>query len=634
MEELIKLLNYYTDLYNKGESPISDREWDELYFKLKQMEQETGTVMCGSPTQTIQYSVSNGLKKVKHNHDMLSLDKTKDWNNFVSYFGDKDVIGMLKLDGLTCTLEYLDGELIGAETRGNGEIGEDILHNAKVIPSIPYKIAYKEHLIIDGEIICKLDDFEEFSKDYANARNFASGSIRLLDSKECAKRKLTFVAWNIVEGFNKENSFLKKLDKIEKLGFIIVPWTSSFDFDAKDFLVQKAEQLKYPIDGLVGRFDDIAYGTNLGKTSHHSKAAYAFKFYDEMYPTTLLDIEWGLGRSGQLTPVAVFEPIEIENSIVNKASLHNISIMNELSGGSERIGDTLYIFKANAIIPQVGKWEHNGNYSVSKHLFIPEICPSCGGKTKIIESDTGIKVLICTNPQCQGKLINQLENWFSKKGLDIKGLSKATLEKLISWNWVNSPKDIYELKQHRDEWIKKPGFGIKSVDNILAAIEDSRDTTLESFIAAIGIPLIGKNVAKELVKYIDSYEDFREKIKKHWDFSQIDGFSDGKSERIYNFNFSNADEVYQYLNVKKEEKKDNSNTLQNLTFAITGKLVKFKNRAELVKYIENLGGKVVGAVSKNVNYLINNDKNSASSKIIRQKNQKFLLLMKQNFLTY
>ena len=279
------------------------------------------------------YEVVNELQKVKHNHFMSSLAKTKDWDEFIRYFGNKDVIGMLKLDGLTCSLHYLDGRLVGAETRGNGEVGEDILHNAKVLPSIPNRINYRNELIIDGEIICDVETFnKDFAEDYANPRNFAAGSIRLLDSQECKNRHLTFVAWNIVTGFEETNSFMEKLNKLEKLGFVVTPWTSSFDWDAKEFLINRSKELGYPIDGLVGRFDDIEYGISLGSTGHHSKAAYAFKFYDEVYETTLIKIEWTMGRTGILTPVAVFEPLDIEGSVVERASLHNISFIKEKLG--------------------------------------------------------------------------------------------------------------------------------------------------------------------------------------------------------------------------------------------------------------------------------------------------------------
>ena len=612
---LVNYLNEMTEKYDAGTPEISDRQWDSLYFELKNLEDETGIVFCDSPTQNVHYSVVNSLTKVQHNHSMLSLAKTKDWNEFLNYFKDKDVVGMVKLDGLTCSLEYEDGKLIHAETRGNGVIGEDIFHNALVIPSIPKLIPCYEHLIVDGEIICTDKDFEEFSADFSNSRNFASGSIRLLDSKECEKRKLTFVVWNIVEGFNSENSFISKLEKLNTLGFKIVPWTSNFDLDAKDFLINKAKELGYPIDGLVGRFEDISYGQSLGETAHHSKAAFAFKFFDETYPTHLINIEWTMGRTGVLTPVAVFEPIEIDNAIIERASLHNISIMEQLNEGIAHKGDILYIYRANMIIPQVEEWESNDDGEL---LLAPNKCPICGHEVEVQISDSGTKNLVCKNPDCDGKFINKLDHFCGKKGLDIKGLSKATLEKLISWGWVNNLSDIFTLSQYRKEWIIKPGFGQKSVDKILESIEKSKDTNLESFISSLGIPLIGKTVAKELVKHITTYSELREKIQSNFDFSYYEGFADSKTSALLHFNYDEADKIYQYLNcsekiVEEEEMKSN-NPLNGLTFVITGKLNNFNNRAELQFKIESLGGKVTGSISKNTNYLINNDKTSTSTK--------------------
>ena len=363
-KELIDKLNYYTELYDKGTPAISDKEWDDLYFELVKREKETGIILPNSPTQKIHYEIKNKLTKVIHNHFMSSADKTKDWDTFLNYFTKidpgKDVIGMPKLDGLTLSLWYKEGKLFRAETRGNGKEGEDVTHNASVIPSIPNRIDYKEELIVDGEIICKKDDFEPFSKEYKNPRNFASGSIRLLNSKECASRNLTFVVWYVVKGFNELNSLIDKFRKCTELNFTVVPWTSSFDWDAKDFLINQAKELGYPIDGLIGRFDDIAFGKTLGSTSHHRKDLYAFKMYDEVYSTKLLNIDYTMSRNGTLTPVAVFEPIELDDSIINRASLHNLSIMEEILGEKPYIGQPIEVIKSNMIIPQVikaEKWE-------------------------------------------------------------------------------------------------------------------------------------------------------------------------------------------------------------------------------------------------------------------------------------
>lgn len=630
---LTDYLNQMTAKYDAGEPEISDKEWDNLYFELQSLEKKTGIVMVDSPTQTISYDVVSALSKVEHSHKMLSLAKTKDWNEFLQYFGNKDVIGMVKLDGLTCSLEYQNGILVKAETRGNGIIGEDILHNAKVIASIPNKIPFYDTLIVDGEIICTDSDFVNFSNEYANSRNFASGSIRLLDSKECAKRKLTFVVWNVIAGFDNENSFLNKLNSVEKLGFIVVPWTSSFDWDAKEFLINKAKKLGYPIDGLVGRFDDIAYGEALGETDHHSKAAFAFKFYDETYPTTLRTIEWTMGRTGILTPVAVFEPIDIEGSTVERASLHNYSVMTQLMG-KPYIGQKVEVFKANMIIPQIAEAEQADPSVENDWILIPTVCPICGHPVGIEESDTGIKNIVCVNPDCEGKLINRLDHFCGKKGLDIKGLSKATLEKLIDWGWVTNLHDIFELHTHRVEWIQKPGFGAKSVDKILDAVEGAKSPSLDSFICSLGIPFIGRTVSKELVKRIKTYEEFKNKAQSHFDFSTYEGFAGSKTSAIWNYDFAEADRIYQYLTIPTAEETvtTNSSSLEGITVVITGKLVNYKNRAELQSAIEAAGGKVVGSVSKNTNYLINNDSTSTSAKNLSAQKLGVTIITEQEFI--
>lgn len=631
ISELTNYLNQRTEEYDKGTPTISDKEWDNLYFKLKALEDKTGIIMCDSPTQVVHYATVDALQKVTHNHKMLSLAKTKDWTEFLAYFGNKDVIGMVKLDGLTCSLEYIDGKLVSAETRGNGIIGEDVLHNAQVISSIPKKIPYYDHLIVDGEIICTDSDFIEFSNDYANSRNFASGSIRLLDSRECEKRKLTFIVWNVVVGFEDKDRFISKLVEVEKLGFKVVPWTSSFDWDAKEFLINQAHKLGYPIDGLVGRFDDITYGLSLGETDHHSKAAFAFKFYDETYPSTLQSIEWTMGRTGILTPVAIFDAIEIEGSTVERASLHNYSVMRQIMN-HPFIGQKIQIFKANMIIPQIYEAEQVDSSEKRDWILPPTVCPICGQPVTVKESDSGVENIICLNPDCEGKLINKLDHFCGKKGLDIKGLSKATLEKLIDWGWVTNLSDIFTLSQYRAEWVKKTGFGDKSVDNILNAVEGAKSPSLDKFISSLGIPLIGKTVSKELVKQIKTYEEFREKAISHFDFSSYEGFADSKTSAIWNYDFAEADKIYSYLTIPVAEDSQNSSSLQGITVVITGKLMNYKNRAELQSAIEAAGGKVVGSVSKNTNYVINNDSTSTSAKNLSAQKLGVPILTEQEFI--
>lgn len=610
MKQLIQLLNDWTNKYDAGYPVVSDIEWDKNYFELKALEEETGICLMGSPTQNIHYEFKTSLTKVKHNHPMLSLDKTKDWQEFIEYFENKDVVGMPKLDGLTVSLVYENGKIISAETRGDGEIGEDVTHNILTVQGVPYIIPYKERLIIDGEIICTDKDFEPFKEEYKNNRNFASGSIRLLNANECRKRKLTFVVWNVVEGL--ESTVIKNFTTLKKLGFTVPPWTSSFDWDARDFLVNSCKELGYPIDGLVGRFNDIEYGTSLGSTSHHARAAYAFKFSDAEVDTELLDIEWGMGRTGVLTPVAIFEPVELEGTTVSRASLHNISVMNSLWKDNWYKGLTVTVFKSNQIIPQISKVTKEEEKKLIK-LEMPKLCPECGGETKVVTSESGVKQLICTNPACQAKLINQLDHFCGKKGMDIKGLSKATLEKLINWGWVNKITDIYSLNKYKKEWIDKEGFGEKSVTNILQAIENSKICKLENFISALGIPLIGKTVAKEIVKYFATWDDFISAVGDgQW--SALDGFGPEMEKTLNSFDFSIAKEVEPYLTFEKIVIKNEDVTLKGLTFCVTGKLKEFKNRDTIKSYIEDLGGKVTGSVSGNTNYLINNDINSTSAK--------------------
>lgn len=632
---LIEYLNARTAEYDEGHPTISDKEWDDKYFELICLEKELGYTLTNSPTIQIPYEVVSQLKKVEHNHKMLSLDKTKEIEDVVNFVGDEDFVAMAKMDGLTCSLRYVNGRLVSAETRGNGLIGEDILHNAKVIPTIPNTIPYKEELVVDGEIICTYADFDDFSADYKNPRNFAAGSIRLLDSNECAKRKLTFVIWDVLSGLEDLTLLTERFVKLKQLGFIVVPYMVSNKESIADIpsaISSISQLLSFPIDGVVFKFNNVAYGRSLGETAHHFKNAIAFKFYDETYETYLKDIDWTMGRTGILTPVAVFEPIDMDGSIVSRASLHNLSIMDELSGGFERVGDTLHIFKANMIIPQVAKWEHNGEYDENTHISIPEVCPFCGGKTEI-RMDIDTKVLYCSNTACDGKLINRLDHFCGKKGLDIKGLSKATLEKLIDCGWITDISDIMILVNHRDEWIKMPGFGQKSVDNILDAIEDAKFTTLEVFISSLGIPLIGRTVSKELVKHIDSYEELRQMAEEKFDFSIYDGFAENKTSAIWNFDFTEADKVYPYLYFNKEETIVESNqSCENLRVVITGKLKQFKNRDAFKACIEEHGGKVVDSVSKNTSYLINNDTESSSTKNQSAKKLGIPIISEQEFI--
>lgn len=616
--ELVKELNKRTREYDEGHPTITDREWDDLYFDAKKKELENKIALKESPTQSISYDVVNELNKITHEHLMLSLPKTKDIEEIKHFIGQTPYIIMSKMDGLTCSLTYENGELIRAETRGDGEVGEDILHNAKILSSIPNHIKAKSKIVIDGEIICKYDDFEEFSNEYANPRNFAAGSIRLLDSKECSKRKLTFVAWDVIEGLEETDDLYFRLRIIEDLGFTIVP----FIFDSVQTIEEEIDHIKeiskifnYPIDGVVIKYRSRGLRASLPSTSHHAGGALAFKFYDEEYLTVLNNIEWTMGRSGVLTPVAVFDPVDIDGTVVERASLHNVSIKNETLHGHGWVGQRIKVFKANQIIPQIS-WAETDDDTTKNYIEQPWICPICG--EPLYEYGTDAITLQCENPNCEGRIINKFDHFCGKKGLDIKGLSKATLEKLIDWGWIETYEDLYKLKEHRTEWINKPGFGAKSVDNILNAIEESKTPKLESFISAIGIPLIGNTVSKELVKHIDSYEMFRDMINYKEDFTKFDNIAEEKAKNILNFDYTASDAVYKYMDIAApaltRAETGDPQSLKDFNIVITGKLVEYKNREELTDIITSLGGKVSSSVSTKTTLLVNNDINSTSAK--------------------
>lgn len=639
MRNYIDMLNYHTKLYDEGHPGISDELWDKMYYELQAMEKESGIYYPDSPTQTIKYEVVSELKKIEHNHPMLSLDKSKDPEVIKKFLGKQEFVGMFKLDGLTLSLTYQDGELTGAETRGDGHIGEDVLHNARVIKSIPKHIPQTSgRVVIDGEIICLKEDFEPFSAEYKNPRNFAAGSIRLLSAIECEKRNLTFVAWDLIECSNMENflpeeenlkiHFSDKFYILDLFGFKVTPFCTMDNFEnaikrLATFQKQQ-DQLKetYPIDGYVFKFNDIEYGESLGRTDHHFKNAIALKFHDEGYPTRLKYITWGMGRSGVLTPIAVFQPIDIEGSIVERASLHNYSVMKETLGEYAYAGESLKVIKSNMIIPQIIEAGPKLNYAeiISRGGATAgdqiEKCPYCGGAVEFKNND-GVITVWCINDNCEGRFINRLEHYAGKKGLDIKGISKATFEKLIDWGWISEIKDIYSLSNHRAEWINKSGFGIASVDKILKSIEASKITTLEAFLSAIGIPLIGRTVAKELAKRFNTYAEFRDAVMDDtYHFFIIPGFGEEMDASLKNFNYNEADELVKFLNINETpvEPSEINKVLLGKTIVITGKLTLFKNREELKNVIIQHGGKVSDSISNRTSFLINNDITSNSAK--------------------
>ena len=646
---LVQYLNECTKAYDEGNPKITDEEWDNKYFELQALEKETGLILSNSPTQTISYEVVNALEKSTHNHPMLSLEKTKSTAEVKSFIGNQTFVAMCKMDGLTCSLSYRNGELVAAETRGNGLIGENVLHNVRTLPSVPHKIPYTGDLDIDGEIVCTYSNFHPFSAEYKNPRNFAAGSIRLLDAKECASRNLTFVVWDVLTQMHFDSGIEYRLDqKLEYLrpfGFTIVPYIGAVsgitcsEKQYDDFIYEiqlQAKENGYPIDGAVFKFADCAYGRSLGSTTHHFKNALAYKFYDETCWSTLLDIEWTMGRTGVLTPVAIFEPIDMDGSTVERASLHNVSVMTDLFGPFGPFkGAEVEVFKANMIIPQIKSVKDAPCMYAEYQITIPKVCPVCGGEAAIKEGIDSLN-LVCLESNCPGKLINRLDHFCGKKGLDIKGISKATLEKLIDWGWLNDYTGIFELSRFKDEWVQKPGFGIKSVEKVLNAISAGATCELHQFIAALGIPLIGSTASKELSKHFQTWDEFVVAAEGGYPFYQLPNFGGEMHNSIVSFNYAEAKllaEHYINFNYAKEESTPAAGAdLSGKVFVITGKLTHFKNRDEIKARIEALGGKVTGSVSKNTHYLINNDVNSTSSKNATAKSLGIPILSEDDFI--
>ena len=647
IKELTLILNQYRNsYYNNNQSLVSDYEYDTLFDELMELEKSTGIIMSNSPTQTVGYEVKSNLTKVTHSHSMLSLNKTKDVKDLESFSDGHDCLLSLKLDGLTVLLTYDKGELIQAETRGDGTQGELITHNAKVFENIPLHIKYFGKLEIEGEAIIKLSNFEEINhklppdKKYRNPRNLVSGSVRQLDNKIAAQRHINFIAWKvpyIEDAIDNNESFCHRLLFIKEMGFdtvIFLPYNNQtstkndLDFFV-NFLRKNALKNGIPIDGLVLTYNDIVYGDSLGVTGHHPKHSIAYKFYDEEITTTLKDVEWTMGKSGTLTPTAVFEPVEIDGTMVERASLHNVSIFENLRLSK---GDTISVYKANMIIPQVKEnltknasadKEANGFQIVFdkvKGIYPPDKCPICGGITKI-QQDNDSKVLICDNPRCKGKLLGKCVHFVSKSAMNIDGLSEATLSKLIDLGYVESFIDIYELKAgFYDDLLMIEGMGKRSVDKLMDAIEASKNTTLERFINALSIPLIGKEASKTISKYFKG--DF-EKFYEAWScgfgfkWTQLEDFGSAMHMSMANFALKNIEwvkELASYMNFQIPKTTNISENVAGKIFVITGSLNSFSNREEAKEKIENAGGKVVGSVSSKTNYLVNNDITSTSGK--------------------
>ena len=666
LKELTEQLNHYRDAYyNNSESLISDKQYDDLFDELQSLEDETGIVMSNSPTNTVGYDVKSELEIVKHSHPMLSLGKTKVTDDLAKFSDGRDCILSLKMDGLTVLNTYNNGVLCQSETRGNGDEGEIITHNAKVFDNLPLNISFGRKFEIEGEAIILQSDFEKINKPliekaereakekklegdeyikyikdhtYANCRSLASGSARQLDSSIAKDRHVKFVAWKIPFGFT---TYSYGFEIAARLGFEVVPYVK---YNSKiDNIEEKIEELKviaeeraYPIDGLVITYDNIEYGKSLGMTGHHPRHSFAFKFYDDVYEIELLDVEFTMGKTGVLTPTAIFKPVEIDGTVVERASLHNLSIMKEL--GISHKGQVVNVYKANQIIPQIASVEPDDTDITDDNMIIPiETCPICGADTKIIQENDS-KVLICTNDNCKGKLLGKLSHFCSKNAINIEGMSEATLQFLIDKGWVESFKDIYKLDYYRQNWKEYDGFGDKSVDKLLDAIENSRKTTLDRFIYSLSIPQIGRSTSKDIAKYChNSIDEFTFIIENtSLEFAAIDGVGVSATTSLDDWWNTNRDMFYEL----KEEfifssKKENGNVSVDLSgkiFVITGSLNHYKNRDELVSVIESMGGKVSGSVSAKSSFLINNDTESSSSKNKKAKQLGIPILSEQDFI--
>lgn len=637
MKALVEKLNQYRDAYyNNAESIVTDHQYDDLCDQLEKMEKETGIILSNSPVHSVGYEVKSKLEKIEHSHLMMSLDKTKDVNMLRKFIGDKDSLLMCKMDGLTILLTYEDGELIQAETRGNGVTGEIITHNAKAFENIPMHINQKGHVEIEGEAIITYTDFEKINNlikheedRYKNPRNLASGSVRQLDSKVAAKRHVRFIVWKVPAGMNKLPLMSERFEKARELGFDIVPYIQIFKEqqsleEAINLLKEKASQLSYPIDGLVAAYNDIAYGLSLGTTDKYPRHSLAFKFYNVEYETVLNAVEWTMGKSGQLTPTAVFEPVEIDGTSVSRASLHNVSIFKRFYLHK---GDTVAVYKANQIIPQISRNMTRG-YNTGEKFIIPKICPICGEPVSVVKENDS-EVLMCMNAGCKGKLLGELNAFVGKKAHDINGLSEATLSLMIQRGLIESSIDLYHLKEKKEQLAYLPKMGAKKIGNLLKAIEDSRNTTLEKFIVGLNIPLIGSRAAKDIAKHEKTrtkelnltkpINTFIVDAAENYDFTHIEGLGVERNNSIHNY----FGENYDYVCALASQFTFQDDIVENITentslsgkkFCITGKLHIFANRDELVADIESKGGKVVSGVTKATDYLITNDKNSGSSK--------------------
>ena len=629
IKELVEILNKAAEVYYSGQDEImSNFEYDKLYDELLMLEEKTGVILSNSPTSKVGFEVSDNLPKVEHESPMLSLDKTKDRETLRAWLKDKEGLLSWKMDGLTVVLTYENGELSEAVTRGNGMVGELVTANAKTFTNIPLKISFKGKLCIRGEAVIPYSIFEKINSElpeeekYKNPRNLCSGSVRQLDSSVAAKRKISFFAFALVtatylDGDTKKevdfnNSNEEKFKFLVNQGFQVVEYKKTDEskiLDDIEWFSNKITTNDFPSDGLVLLYDDIQYGLSLGRTAKFPRNAIAFKWMDETALTHLIKIEWNASRTGLINPIAVFEPVELEGTTVQRASVHNVSIVRELKLG---VGDEIKVYKANMIIPQISE-----NLTMSDTCEIPKICPVCGSETSL-KTDDQKTVLMCNNPDCTAKKLNSFVHFVSRDAMNIDGLSKMTIEKFIALGFVKEPADFYDLEKYESEIISIEGFGNRAFNNLQEAIEKSKNVKIANFIFALGILNVGLSNAKLIAKYFN-YDFDKIRNLKEEDLVEIDGIGDviAKSFTEYFANESNkkkVDDLLKYITFEKEVVSEENETLSNLTFVITGSLNVYGNRSELKEYIEGKGGKVAGSVSKKTSFLINNDNTSTSSK--------------------
>lgn len=625
MRQLVNKLNHYRDqYYNHNISEVEDSEYDKLFDELKNLEKEWNTIYPDSPTQTVGYQVQSKLKKVTHSHPMLSLAKSTDFNEIEKFIDNKKVVFMLKCDGLTCSIHYKDGKLISAETRGDGTVGEDITNNIKMVSNVPLTIPVMGSVTVDGEIIVKLDVFERMNEgalegeDFSHPRNYASGSIRQLDTKITKDRQLSFIAWKLIEAPKFSTSFKQNLNYMEQLHFEVVPWhtfkSTSLEklFGIFNWMYYDvAEEHEIPVDGLVVAYDDIAYGDSLGSTAHHLNSQFAWKREMENVETTLRDVEWNVGKSGMVAPTAVFDPVDLGGAITTRATLHNVSIINGLKLG---IGDRITVARMNEVIPKV-----TSNLTQSNHLKIPSTCPCCGNKLEQRVSDSGAETLWCVNPNCPEKMLSKFVQFVSKPAMNIDGLSEATLKRFIDAGYIGRFKDIYHLNDFKREIVKMDGFGEKSYEKLINSIEKSRNVNLENYLVALSIPNIGKSAAKTISKYFNGdYSKLVDALRNNFDFTQLDDFGEIMNQSLYSWWEDRNDLEYNLvaeLHFIVEEKKEvaQNDFINGKTFCVTGAFQTMK-RSELEKIITDRGGKLSGSVSKKTDYLLTNEADSGSSK--------------------